>query len=200
MIIRLSEDRVHCELAWSPDTLRWERISPGTPFIPNSSIQGDYDWGCVYAADAPIVMKDGIRIYYAGSNGMHRYWRDGFLCLATLRPDGWAGYEPIDPGQVGTVLTRPLKWRGKLHLTADAAGGSVQVTVIGRRGKVLAEGRPISGDVTDQEVPPASPAQLTRLAGQSVRLKFPLHNAKLYSFAFKESDPADFRAPPRERR
>ena len=185
MIIRLSEERVHCELAWSPDTLRWERINPGTPFISNSSIQGDYDWGCVYAADAPIVMKDGIRIYYAGSNGMHRYWRDGFLCLATLRPDGWAGYEPVDPGQAGMVLTKPLIWQGKLHLSADSAGGSVQVTVIDSEGKVLAEGQPTKEDVTDQEVIVASP-QLARRAGHSVRLKFTLHRAKLYSFAFKE--------------
>ncbi len=112
MIIRLSEERVHCELAWSPDTIRWERISPGTPFIPNSPVKGRYDWGCVYAADAPIVMNDRIRIYYAGSNGHHRYWRDGFLCLATLRPDGWAGYEPVDLGQAGVVVTKPLIWRG----------------------------------------------------------------------------------------
>jgi len=40
--------------------------------------------------------------------------------------------------------------------------------------------------VTDHEVTSASPAQLARLAGQSVRLKFALHRAKLYSFAFKE--------------
>ena len=43
MIIRRDESRVHCELSWSPDTLRWERIDPGTPLIPYSSTQGDYD-------------------------------------------------------------------------------------------------------------------------------------------------------------
>ena len=116
MIIRLSEERVHCELAWSPDSIRWERINPGTPFIPNAAVKGRYDWGCVYAADAPVVMKDRIRIYYAGSNGHHRYWRDGFLCLATLRPDGWAGYVPVDPNRKGVVVTQPLTWRGPLAL------------------------------------------------------------------------------------
>ena len=158
VIIRLNEERVHCELAWSPDTLRWERISPGTPFIHNSTIQGSYDWGCVYAADAPIVMGDGIRIYYAGSNGMHRFWRDGFLCLATLRPDGWAGYDPVDPDQTGTVRTKPVIWNGKLHLTADSADGTVQVTVIDLRGKVLTKSQPVKGVVTDQEVTFASSA------------------------------------------
>ena len=186
MIIRLSEERVHCELAWSPDTIRWERISPGTPFIPNSPIKGHYDWGCVYGADAPVVTKDGIRIYYAGSNGRHRYWRDGFLCLATLRPDGWAGYELVDPGQVGVVVTKPLTWQGRLHLTADAARGSVQVTVMDSRGKALAVGQPVQGEVTEQEVLSGSPGQMAGLEGRSVRLKFALHRAKLYSFVFKE--------------
>ena len=186
MMIRLSEERVHCELAWSPDTLRWERINPGSPFIPNSPIHGDYDWGCVYAADAPIVTKDGIRIYYGGSNGRHAFWRDGFLCLATLRPDGWAGYEPVDPGQPGRVITKPIKWTGKLYLTADSAKGSVQVTVKDLRGKTLAESQPIKGDVTDQEVTFAKPAQVICSTAESICLTFDLHGAKLYSFAFKE--------------
>ena len=28
-----------------------------------------------------------IRLYYGASNGTHNGWRDGFLALATLRPD-----------------------------------------------------------------------------------------------------------------
>jgi hypothetical protein len=186
MIIRLSEERVHCELAWSPDTIRWERISPGTPFIANALVKGQYDWGCVYAADAPVVMKDRIRIYYAGSNGHHRYWRDGFLCLATLRPDGWAGYEPVDPSRKGILVTRPLTWQGRLHLTADAAGGSVQVTVTDGQGKVLAVARPLGGEVTDGEVMAETPGGMADLEGRSVVLKFALDQAKLYSFTFKD--------------
>ena len=185
MIIRLGEERVHCELAWSPDTIRWERINPGTPFIPNAMVKGQYDWGCVYAADAPVVMEDGIRIYYAGSNGHHRYWRDGFLCLATLRPDGWAGYLPVDLNQKGVVVTRPLTWRGRLHLTADAAGGSVQVTVMDDQGGVLLESQPLQGEVTDGEVITEASGRMGDLEGRSVVLKFVLDRAKLYSFTFK---------------
>ena len=68
MIIHLAEDRVDCELTWSPDALTWERIDPGTPIIPNGA-PGDCDWGCVYAATASIVGDDGIRVYYGGSDG-----------------------------------------------------------------------------------------------------------------------------------
>ena len=183
MIIRLSEERVHCELAWSPDTIRWERIEPGTPFIANSSSEGDYDWGCVYAALSPVVREDEIRIYYAGSNGQHRYWRDGFLCLATLRHDGWAGYQPVDSAQAGMVLTKPLDWPGGLQLCADAAGGSVKVSVLDGAGQVVAQSVAVTGDVTDQQVIFSSSRQLESLTGQLVRLKFELDKAKLYSFA-----------------
>ena len=182
MIIRLSEERVHCELAWSPDTLRWERINPGTPFIPTASVKGVYDWGCIYAADAPIVMNDGIRIYYAGSDGHHRYWRDSSLCLATLRLDGWAGYEPVDSGEVALVVTKPLTWQGKLKITADSMGGSVQVAVINSKDEVLSMSQLVKGEVTDHKISLRKLKQLEGLIGQPVRLKFTLDKAKLYSF------------------
>ena len=182
MIIRRSEDRVHCELTWSPDTIHWERIDPGTPFIPNSPVKGSYDWGCVYAANAPIVIGEEIRIYYGGSNGAHRNWRDGAFCLATLRQDGWAGYEPVDPGKQATLVTQPVRWRGGLRLTADSESGRVKVAVIGDQGKVLATSRPVEGRVTDGEVHFDGPNGLEDLAGRPVRLRFVLQRSKLYSF------------------
>ena len=41
----------------------------------------------------PVFLKNEIRLYYGGSDWLHTSWRNGFLCLATLRPDGFAGYE-----------------------------------------------------------------------------------------------------------
>ena len=35
-------------------------------------------------------------LYYGGSDGLHTSWRNGFFCLATLRPDGFAGYRATD--------------------------------------------------------------------------------------------------------
>ena len=184
MIIRQHDDRVQCELAWSPDTVRWERINPGTPLIPNGSTAGDYDWGCLYAAQAPVVLEDEIRIYYGGFNGTHGRWRDGSLCLATLRPDGWAGYEPVDSAHSGTVVTTPTEAGGELSLTADAAGGSVLVTVVNGDGSEVATSTPIEENVTNHPVTFAASDQLVQLSGRRVRLRFDLHNAKLYSFAF----------------
>ena len=68
MIFNAVTDRVHCELAWSPDTWEWHIIDPGTPLIDTSHEKGDYDWGCVYAS-VPIFLPDEIRIYYGASDG-----------------------------------------------------------------------------------------------------------------------------------
>ena len=93
-IFNIETGRAHVELTWSEDTINWHRVSPGTPLIANAEKKGDYDWGCVYAAAYPLFEEKEIRLYYGGSNNLHGGWSDGFFCLATLRPDGFAGYEP----------------------------------------------------------------------------------------------------------
>ncbi|MHA1885671.1 MAG: hypothetical protein ACW96S_11500, partial [Promethearchaeota archaeon] len=95
-IFNIKTDTVQTELAWSPDTIKWYRICPGTALIPNSEMKGDIDWGCIYAAKSPIILNNEIRLYYSGSDGPHTDWRKGYFCLATLRPDGFAGYKSVD--------------------------------------------------------------------------------------------------------
>src|SRR5262249_4910782 len=63
MIFHASTDTVDCELAWSPDTIHWQRICSGTPLIPRGPA-GSYDSGCIYAAATPIVLGNEIRLYY----------------------------------------------------------------------------------------------------------------------------------------
>lgn len=107
-IFNTQTDRTHCELAWSADTVAWHRIQPGTPLIPTATRRDAYDWGCVYPAAVPVVRENEIRLYYGASNGPHTNWRDGFLALATLRPDGFAGWTPQNETKPAVVLTRPL--------------------------------------------------------------------------------------------
>jgi len=185
MILKTDRDRVHCELAWSPDTITWHRIDSGRPLIPNSESRGDYDWGCAYAALTPVVLEEEIRIYYGASNGPHTDWRDGFLALATLRPDGFAAYEPADPDRRGTIVTVPLKCAGRrLELTADAEGGSIGVELLDATGKRLGQSRPVTGDTTRGVVTWEQPLDLATLRNQPIRLKFTLDRAKLYAFGF----------------
>jgi len=185
MIFRPKPNRVHCELTWSGDTVKWHRIDKGTPLIPNSEKKGDYDWGCAYAAAYPVFLDGEIRLYYGASNGTHNGWRDGFLALATLRPDGFAGYQPAEKGKAATVTTRPLVRSGKsLRITADAKGGSVKLTVLDAKGKTLLTAKSITGNVTNAPVAFLEGADFSKLRDKRVKLKFELTKAKLYTFAF----------------
>jgi hypothetical protein len=185
MILRRGEDRVHCELTWSPDTTIWHRVAPGTPLIPNSDKPGDYDWGCVYAAAVPVVLAHEIRLYYGASNGPHTNWRDGFLALATLRPDGFAGWSPAQTGAAGTLVTQPITCTGsQLCVSADAAGGSLRVAVVGQEELGWEQCMAVKSNVTDGPVHWSGGATLHRLRGKKVQLKFQLQDATVYAFKF----------------
>jgi len=179
-------DRVWTELTWSPDTLQWNRVCPGTPLIANSEKEMAYDWGCAYAGAYPVFLEDEVRIYYGGSDGKHTSWREGFLCLATLRPDGFAGYEQIDANTPASVTTAPIACSGKkLRLSADVSGGgSIAVTVLDDENKELAEGELIAKTVTDAGVLWKNGFSPARLEDKQARLRFELRDAKLYSFSF----------------
>ena len=180
-------DRVWTELTWSPDTATWHRVLPGMPLIPNSEKEGEYDWGCVYAAACPVFLEDEIRLYYGGSDGYHFGWRDGFFCLATLRPDGFAGYEPTSTDAPAIIVTKPITGQfASLCITADVqVGGSVRVAAVDEQGKELAHGEPINSTVTDGKVTWTDGWDLASVNGKEIRLKFELNDTKLYSFQFQ---------------
>ncbi|MDE0298461.1 MAG: hypothetical protein OXN17_07510 [Candidatus Poribacteria bacterium] len=181
----------HAELAWSPDTVTWHRIQEGTPFIGHSPAEHErfgempYDWGTIFAA-APIFHDDEVRIYYGAGDWHFFEWRNGYLALATLRPDGWAGYEPISVEATAVITTELLELGGEtLGLTADVDdGGSVQVEVVDAENARLAASQPIGDTVTGGRVTWSADGGLASLSGQQARLRFRLHKAKLYGFQF----------------
>ena len=177
-------DAVDCELAWSPDTVKWERICPGTPLIPRGP-EGSYDSGCIYAAAYPVMYGNELRLYYGGSDATHFAWRKGFCCLARLRPDGFAGVQPARSGAAATIVTKPVRCSGQeLRVSADAAAGSLRVAVLEADGLDLERSRPIKADVTDRAVGWEGGRGLAALEGREVRLRFELQSARLYSFSF----------------
>ena len=138
-IFDIPSNRVWTELAWSADTKKWNRVSPGQPLIPCSEKLFDYDYGCVYPCAYPVFQKDKILLYYGGSDYLHNGWRVGNLSLAMLRPDGFAGYEAIDAKKPATITTQPITWSDQsLLISADAKGGSIEIEVLddngGKRG------------------------------------------------------------------
>ena len=122
------EDRVRLELAWSPDTIHWERICPGMDLIPHGAL-GEPDGGCRYAAMRPITVGDEVRVYYGGDNGRHNAdsEREATFNLAIFRRDRFAGLR-AKGGAEGRVTTEPVTVAGsKLVLNVDAADGEVLV-------------------------------------------------------------------------
>ncbi|MEQ1843297.1 MAG: hypothetical protein ABL994_23070, partial [Verrucomicrobiales bacterium] len=170
---------VDCELAWSPDGLRWQRAFPGTPLIPRGP-KGTYDSECIYAMSGPPIAQDGhLLLFYGGDDFPHTGWkRDCVPCLARLPMDHFAGYHPTESGKPATLVTRPLRLQPPgLRVTADASGGTLTIFALDDRGVVIAESEPVSDDVHD--------AQLAwrqgRTPGDTCRLRIVLDGASLYA-------------------
>ncbi|MHC5146412.1 MAG: hypothetical protein ACYSOK_04855 [Planctomycetota bacterium] len=182
------DDLVWTELTWSPDTIKWNRVLPGTPFIGNDGKEGDYDWGCVYAAACPVFLEDEIRLYYGGSDGHHNIWRNGFFCLATLRPDGFAGYTQTESNKPATITTTPIaNSNGALRLSADVGRkGYVKVRVLDDSNKLLAESEPLNGSFSDKKVTWRDGFSLEKLGNKPVKIQFEFKDTTIYSFSFAE--------------
>lgn len=181
-------DRTHTELSWSADTVQWHRVEPGRALIANGPKKGDYDWGCVYAAVCPVFLEDEIRLYYGGSDDKHFGWRKGAFCLATLRPDGFAGYEQISKDSSAFVSTKCVLCTGQtIAVSADIQkDGFVKIRLFNESSKELAQAKAFRKSVTDGRVQWSSKSKNKGLKGKTVRLEFELKNAKLYSFSFNE--------------
>jgi len=182
------EDRVWTELTWSPDTIEWHRVLPGTPLIPNSGVEGEYDWGCAYPAAYPVFLEDEIRLYYGASDGLHTSWRNGFLAMATLRPDGFAGYSQVDAGKPATITTAPTApTKGTLRISADVEqGGFIKVSVLDEHNELLAESGAMNGSLSDAEIPWPDGFSFEELGNTSIQLRFEIQDATVYSFSFAE--------------
>ena len=183
MVFDTKQDVVDCELAWSADTVEWDRIRPGTPLIPRGPV-GCFDSHCIYAAAYPVILPDEIRLYYGGSNGPHTAWRDGGLGLARLRPDGFAG---LRAEGTGAVVTIPVVCSGsRLRVSADAAVGAIRVAVLGAEGLGADSCTSLTGNVTDAPVSWGVGHGLGGLRGTTIQLRFELESATLYSFSFSD--------------
>jgi hypothetical protein len=168
-------------VAFSADGMHWGKAIP----CPEIKVAGDTHnnalWAPTLNGAYPIFLDDEIRIYYGGSDGKHTGWRNGFFCLATLKPDHWAGYEPIGPNQPAIITTSEISFAGQaLRITADVApGGSVKVSMVDRNGKPISSAKPVTETVTDGELQWSQ-----KMSSGPMRLCFEISGAKLYSFSF----------------
>ena len=191
---------IQVELTSSRDLLHWQRVADRDLFIPVGQA-GTWEAARIYTANRPLIVGDQIWIYYSGGqvskshpfrNGKAEVQGDAAgVGLATLRLDGWVS---MDAGsEEGALTTRPLVFEGKkkLLINAQAAEGSVAVEILDRAGKPLpnfakSDCATFSGDSIRHTVDWNGQADLSRLAGKPVRLRFYLQDAKLFSFTVAE--------------
>ncbi|MFO0878170.1 MAG: exo-alpha-sialidase [Gemmataceae bacterium] len=111
----------------------------------------------------------------------------------TLRTDGFASvHAGADPGE---MLTRLLRFTGKELVVnySTSAGGSLRVEVQNEAGKPVPGFRledclPLVGDSVGQPVRWKNTPDLSRLAGQPVRLRVVLQDGDLYAIQFRQGE------------
>ena len=191
----------------SRDGFHWTWVDRHEPFLGRGEI-GRYDAG--YMTPSGPILHDGtIWVYYGAFSGAHsanptRLGSDVMtIALATLPQDRWVGLL-AGPSQ-GLIVTRPLVFKGsKLRVDIDASvpqsrpgsamnfdecevraaltdpsGGVLAGFTADRSTRLLASGvHQVSWDGAD----------LSRLAGEPVRLRLEMRNACLYSIQFVQEE------------
>ena len=164
---------------------------------PGPERPGTWNYGHLYAAwhlvETPAALEGAppeLSLYATESA-----WTgtEALLRRYTLRLDGFVSVYAKAKG--GELLTKPLRFEGdRLTLNfATSAIGSVQVEIQDANGKpvpgfTLADCPPLFGDTVERSVTWKGGPDVSRLAGQPVRLRFVMKDADLYSFQFEPRD------------
>lgn len=196
------------QLTMSRDLNNWKRLGERGAFIDASPIDkgliGVFDRQQLIPPSRPLVMGDELWFYYTGfKTRIPPYSRnadgslrdpttltaderadlaDGWsaICLAVLRRDGFVSLDAGD--QPGTLLTRPFALEGTtLHVNVDAKAGELEVAVLDGAAQTVAVSEPVTGDHPRAALrwKAGDPASIK---GKTMRLRFTLRNARLYSF------------------
>ena len=187
-----STERIDTQLCHSRDGLAWQRSRRRVPFLPNGP-DGSFDAGMLIAGASGLIVRDGkIWIYSGGYNSDHAgraygepAHQDG-IGLAHLRLDGFVSAD-AGPGG-GTLLTTPLIPSGNvLRINAQAQDGTIRAELLDEEGNPIAGREPsatIPFTADSLDAPLEWKGEAAAIAGKTIRIRFHLKNAKLYSFWF----------------
>ena len=169
---------------------RWGEafLRPGPGWKENWKYGDAYiAWHVVQTASAIPGTPDELSLY-----ATEGYWTgtSSQLRRYTLRMDGFVSVQAPLAG--GEMLTRPLTFKGNrlvLNFSTSAAG-SIQVEIQSPDGKplegfTLADCPEIYGDAIEREVAFKAGPDVSKLAGQPVRLRMVLKDADLYALRFR---------------
>ena len=180
------DETIDLHLTFSRDGWRWERLANRPVFLQRGYI-GAFDGGMMGPSNPPFIeYGDELRIYYTGYGGAHNVGNRGLgLGVARLPKDRIVAR--VGGDELGVLLTKPFRLDGNaVTINANASRGLIRVELTD------AIGQPIDGfGVKDCaeirgngfELPVTwGESDLSRLAGQPVRLRFFMQQARLYTF------------------
>jgi hypothetical protein len=188
---------VDIQLATSRDGINFTRVCRGEPFIA-SGTPGYYDYMAMACSQPePIIVDDTVYIYYAAANFSHAVdvaradpetLKIG-AALATFKRDRFASLETSEAdSNPCRLVTKPFTVRhSKLFLNAATwMKGTIRVEVLTRdwqpiTGFAQADARSIQGDALDHPVRWNANADVSKLVGKEIRLKFYMTRARLYA-------------------
>jgi len=183
----------------SRDGETWARI-PGESLVPLGEV-GEWDrFQLLLTGAPPIRVADRLHIYYRGTARRHNKVPAAYdpaiaadqdpasmsIGLATLRVDGFASVSASYDG--GRLTTKPLSCAGDdLVLNVKSDYGQVYVECLDAEGNAIPgygkeDCRPIEVDAVDTRVRWRGERDLRALRDRPLKLRFHLHNARLYSY------------------
>lgn len=187
------EGIIDTQIGFSRDLIHWTR-DDRRAVIANGSL-GTPGAGMIFAANDAIVRDDKIDLYYSRFDGSHgSRTRGASIGLASWRLDGFASLSR-NADEAGSATTRPLIFSGaSLRLNADFSCESrgVLVEILDLHGDpipgfAVGDAMPVIGDHLDAKAKWSHGADVSALAGSSIRLRFHLEGmGDLYSFRFSE--------------
>ena len=198
-------------LVSSRDMVTWDRHT-GEPFIDLSPLTDTdkSDYGMIQVVP-PVRNGDELWFYYWGTRFTHHFWHEltpeqyakagvnakeraksptAAIYLARLRLDGFVSlHADAIPGELATKAIEI--GGGTLRVNTNAARGELRAEMCdadtGRpiEGLTLADAVPVTTDAVSVRVRWAGNANVSGLAGRSVKIRFALENGDLFAFWFE---------------
>jgi hypothetical protein len=188
--------RIEVELVFSPDGRYWNHVPPRELYLRRGG-PGEFDYGMIFTASAPVIAHGEMRVYYGGIRTDHTQPGKGggaAIGLASIPLDRFFGMINASHDEPGFILTRPLLLNGSdLEVNAKLlpVQGQIKVAVLDLSGKELPgfafdDCKPIKGyDLLRHQVSWGNGKRIADLPKQPLRLKFRLEEATFYAFYVK---------------
>jgi hypothetical protein len=189
---------IESQLATSRDGIVWTRHR--APYVPLHH-HDDLDLKVCHVLAGLLYHPDRIDQYFAGYAFTHGDTQArkrlagrelGGIFRLSQRIDGFTSIDFAYQG--GVVTTHPITFNGRrlvLNVNTSAAGEG-RVALLDAAGKPVAgfaidDCRIVNGDYLAKTVEWSGGSDVSRLAGQSIRLRFEMRGAKLFSIRFEEA-------------